>query len=84
MDLARRVERGWIRDGIYLMKLCMSSASRDRLSFSSLVSVPGGVERNRVIIVRLSWCWMGLARCGLGVSRFLTSAGRLVSGANAN
>lgn len=84
MDLARRVERGWIRDGIFVRKAWMSSASRDRLSFSSLVSVPGGVERNRVIMARLSWCWMELARCGLGASRVHTSAGRLVSGANAN
>jgi hypothetical protein len=47
MDLLRRVERGWIRDGMFAVNVWMSGPRRDRVSLGSwsALSVPGGVER---------------------------------------
>jgi hypothetical protein len=61
MDFWRRVERGWIRVGMFVLKVWMSGDSRVRVSsWSVWMMEPGGAERNRFIIARLSWCWMML------------------------
>lgn len=57
----RRVERGWIRVGMFAVNVWMSGARSDRVSLSwSATRAPGGVERNSVITARLSWCWIEL------------------------
>lgn len=61
IDLLRRVERGWIRVGMFAVNVWMSEVRSDRVSLSwSEERAPGGVERNSVIMARLSWCWMEL------------------------
>jgi hypothetical protein len=46
IEVLRRVERGWIRDGMFVMNVWMSGERRERTSVASWsVRVPWGVER---------------------------------------
>ena len=46
---------------MFAVNVWMSGVRSDRVSLSwSEERAPGGVERNSVIMARLSWCWMEL------------------------
>lgn len=46
---------------MFAVNVWMSGVRSDRVSLSwSEERAPGGVERNNVIMARLSWCWMEL------------------------